>query len=153
MACFQHFFLIIQFLHFFFALAEADPESALKCLKRTVGTWSREERSQFTTGRREVVWALEKMAIWRELFSDAARLLLALAEAENETWSNNASGVFEALFSPGYGRVAQTEASPQERFLILKEAIESSSKERQILALRACDHALEAHHFVRNIGA
>ncbi len=139
--------------HFFLALAEADPESALKCLKRTVGTWSREELSQFTTGRREVVWVLEKIAIWRELFSDAARLLLALGETENETWSNNASGVFAELFSPGYGRVAPTEASPQERFLILKEAIESSSKERQILALRACDHALEAHHFFRHIGA
>lgn len=139
--------------HFFFALAEADPESALKCLKRTVGTWSMEELVQFTTGRREVVWALEKMAIWRELFSDAARLLLALGETENETWSNNASGVFAGLFSLGYGRVAPTETPPQYRLSVLKEALESSSKERQILALRACDHALESQRFVRHIGA
>jgi len=139
--------------HLFSALAEAEPKSALECLKRTVGTWSREELLQFTTGRREVVWALEKIAVWRNLFSAAARLLLALGEAENETWSNNASGVFTELFSPGYGEVAPTEASPQERFPVLKEAMESSSKERRMLALRACDQALESQHFTRMVGA
>ncbi|MCK4735619.1 MAG: hypothetical protein KAT65_24405, partial [Methanophagales archaeon] len=137
---------------FFLALAEADPKSALECLKKTVGTWSKEELLQFTTGRREVVWALEKIAMWRDLFSDAARLLLALGEAENESWSNNASGVFAELFSPGYGRVAPTEVSPQERLPVLMEALESSSKERRLLALRACDQALESQHFVRTIG-
>jgi len=138
---------------FFSALAEADPKWALECVKRTIGSWSKEELLQFTTGRREVVWALEKIAMWRELFADAARQLLALGEAENETWSNNASGVFAGLFSPGPGRVAPTEASPQERFPILKEALESSSKERRLLALRACDRALKSQHFGRIIGA
>jgi len=128
---------------FFQALAEADPGSALECLKNTIGTWSKEHLLRFTTGRREVVWALEKIAMWRDLFADAASLLLALGEAENETWSNNASGVFAELFSLGRGRVAPTEASPQERFPVLKEALESSSKDRRLLALRACDRALE----------
>ena len=137
----------------FIALAEADPKSALECLKRTVGTWTKEDLLQFTTGRREVIRALEKIAMWRELFADTARLLLALGEAENETWSNNASGVFAGLFSSGYGRVAPTEASPQERFPILKESLQSSSKERRMLALRACDQALESQHFVRHTGA
>lgn len=138
---------------FFLALTEADPESALKYLKKTVGTWSKEELLQFTDGRREVVWALEKIAVWRDLFADAARLLLALGEAENETCSNNASGVFTGLFSTGLGPVAVTEASPQERFPILKEALKSNSKERRKLALRACDQALETGPFVRMIGA
>jgi len=138
---------------FFLALTKAKPESALECLNRTIGIGSKEELLQFTTGRREVVWALEIIAIRRELFADAARLLLALGEAENETWSNNASGVFAELFSPAYGKVAPTEASPQERFPILKEALESNSKERRLLALRACNQALESQHFVRTIGA
>lgn len=138
---------------FFLALAEADPKSALEFLKRTVGKWNKKELLQFTTGRREIVWALEKIAIWGELFKDASKLLLALGEAENETWSNNASGVFAGLFSPAFGRVAPTEASPQERFPVLKEALESSSKERQLLALRACDQALESQHFSRMAGA
>jgi hypothetical protein len=135
---------------FFLKLTEADPESALGCLRRTVGTWSKEQLLQFTIGRKEVVWSLEMIAMWRDLFPDAARLLLALAEAENETWSNNASGVFVQLFSP---RLSSTEAAPQERFPILKEALESDSKERRLLALKACNQALESQHFARSVGA
>ena len=138
---------------FFIALAEADPKSALKCLMRTIGTWDREELLELRDGRRSVVWALEKIAVWRELFADASRLLLALGEAENDGAANNASGVFAKLFSLGSGRVAPTEASPAERFPILEEAFESDSKERRTLALRACSEALEASHFWRISGA
>ena len=134
---------------FFSALTEADPKAALRCLMRTLGTWNKKTLLQFTEGRRHVIWALEKIAVWRDLFADAARLLLALGEAENEGCSNNASGVFAGLFSPGYGPVAPTEASPEERFPVLKEAIESDSKERRALALRACREALKSESFSR----
>ena len=138
---------------FFFALTEADPKSALRCLERTIGTWGREPLLQFTEGRRYVIWALEKIAVWRELFTDAAQLLLALGESENETYSNNASRTFAALFSQATGRVAPTELSPTKRLPILKEAFESGSKERRSLALRACDTALESEYFTRTMGA
>lgn len=138
---------------FFIALTEADPKSALKCLMRTIGTWDREARFQFTTGRRDVVWALEKIAMQRDLFIDAARLLLALGEAENEGWSNNASGVFAELFSPAPGRVAPSEAPPVERLPVLKEAFESGSKGRRILAVKACSEGLKAGRFSRMLGA
>jgi hypothetical protein len=134
---------------FFQALAEADPRAGLRYLQQTVGRWNKEKLLRFTTGRREVVWALEKIAMWRSLFMDAARLLLVLGEAENERWSNNASGVFIDLFSPGHGPVAPTEASPEERFPILKEALESDSQDRRILALRACEAALNTRNFTR----
>lgn len=137
----------------FASLAEANPEAALNTLKKTVGTWSKEELLQFTTGRRQIIWALEKIVVWKELFQDGTRILLALAEAENETWGNNASGIFTGLFSPGYGKVAPTECSPQERFVVLKEAMESGSKERRMLALCACSTALESGHFTRMVGA
>ena len=134
-------------------MTEADPKAALKCLMYTIGTWDRDTLLQFTTGRRDVIWALEKIAMQRNLFVDAARLLLAFGEAENESWSNNASGVFAGLFSLGRGRVAPTEASPAERLPVLKEAFESRSKERRILALKACNEGLEADHFSRVSGA
>ena len=66
---------------FFSALTEADPKSALRCLMRMIGTWDRDALLQFTEGRRHVIWALEKIAMWSDLFTDAARLLLALGEA------------------------------------------------------------------------
>jgi hypothetical protein len=138
---------------YFLALSEADPEGALRCLENTVGTWSTERLLEFTTGRREVVWALERIVVWRELCQRGARVLLRLAEAENETWGNNATGVFTGLFSPGPGAVAPTEASPEERFPVLKEALESGSKLQRLLALKASGVALESQHFSRMAGA
>ena len=127
---------------FFLALTEADPKSALTCLINTVGTWDRETLLNYREGRRSVVVALEKMAVRRRLFSKAASLLLALGEAENESFSNNASGVFARLFSPARGKLAPTEESPLKRLLILKDAFASGSKQRRALALKACDAAL-----------
>jgi hypothetical protein len=137
---------------FFLKLTEADPESALNCLKRTIGTWSKKELLDFRIGRREIVWALERIVIWRYLFADAARLLLALGEAENESYSNNASGVFADLFSPAPGPVAPTEASLEERYPILMEAINSDSAKRKFLALKGFRKALQSGHFTRTVG-
>lgn len=139
----NEFIKTIEGANFFLALTEAVPKLALEYLKKTIGNWTKEELLEFKTGRREIVWALEKIAIWKELFLDAARLLLKLAEAENETWSNNATGVFIGLFTLAPKPVAPTEASPQERFIILEESIQCKSKERRLIALRACGEALE----------
>lgn len=80
-------------------------------------------------------------------------MFLALGEAENETYGNNASGVFTGLFSPALRPVAPTEASPEERFPILSEALNSESIERKKLALRASRSALQSGSFYRMIGA
>ena len=133
---------------FFLALTEADPKSALRCLMRTIGNWDRDTLLQFTVGRRDVIWALEKIARHQDLFTDAASLLLALGETENESYSNNASGVFAGLFS----HRASTEASPADRLPILKETFKSDSKERRALALKACNAALESDHFSPGVG-
>ena len=133
---------------FFGSLAKADPGGALECLKNTIGTWDRDRLLHFTSGRREAVWALEEMARWKDLFVDSASLLLALGEAENETWSNNASGVFVDLFSMSEHReLSRTGASPQERFPVLKGALESTSREKRALGLLACDRALQRVSF------
>jgi len=134
---------------FFRALAGANPAEALKCLQRTVGGCNKEQLLKFRNGRREVIYALEHIVFYKEMFLDGARLLLKLAEAENETWGNNASGVFADLFSPGYGATAPTSASPIERLPVLIEALNSDSQEIRKLALNSCDHALEAVHFTR----
>ena len=127
---------------FFLVLTTVDPRSALKCLQETIGTWDRETRLHFTEGRWVVVGALEKIAMRTELFADAARFLLSLGEAK-----------FAELFSPGWGIVAPTSASPAERFPVLQEAFESGFKEQRVLALRACDAALQSGHFSRIVNA
>jgi hypothetical protein len=138
---------------FLLSLSEAAPATALQALQKTVGTWNKDELLAFTEGRRQVVWALERIAVWRALFPEAARLLLGLAEAENETWSNNATGVFADLFAPGQSPVAPTEAPPEERFPVLREALLHESKECRRIALLACGRALQTGHFVRMAGA
>jgi hypothetical protein len=128
---------------FFKSLGEAEPAAALECLRATVGMWNSERLVQFETGRREVIWTLQRMAQWKSLFPDAARMLLTLAEAENETYSNNASGIFTGLFRISrFHQLSRTEASPIERFPILIEALQSESKQRRALGLKACDQAL-----------
>ncbi len=126
----------------FLALAEADPETALQTAQRVIGSKTPDELLEFAEGRRAMVDALAYMAVWKELFRPAARLLLALAEAENESWANNASGVFTDLFSLGYGEAAPTEAPPADRFPILREALVSDSQKRRTLGLQACKKAL-----------
>lgn len=138
---------------FFLSLTEADPKTALRCLQQTIGRQTKEELLSFSTGRRNVLWALERIAVWKEFCTDAARLLLALGEAENETYANNASGMFSDLFSPARGPVAPTEASPEERFPVLQEALSSGSREQRLLGIKACDAALESQHFTRTVGA
>jgi hypothetical protein len=138
----------------FLRLTHTDPRSALRCLQRAFAGCSKEDLTEFTMGRRQVVWSLERIVVWRDLFPDAARLLLALGEAENETGiTNNASGVFAELFSHGPGPVAPTEAPPHERFAVLVEALRSDSKERRAIGLNACECALRLPPFVGTIGA
>lgn len=134
---------------FFRALALASPAEGLKCLERTIGKCTRDQLLEFKEGRREIIYALEHIALYRELFAGSARLLLKLGEAENETWSNNAKGVFKGLFTLGPGRVSSTSAPPEERLPILVEALESDSAEIRKLALDSFESALEAQHFTK----
>jgi hypothetical protein len=112
---------------------------------------TRDELFEFGPGRRDVVWALENMALHGELFGSSARLLLALAEAENETWSNNASGVFAGLFSLGYGEVAPTSLAPEHRLPVLTQALAQGDL-RTNLALKGFDAALNMHSISRSGG-
>ncbi|MBF2755662.1 MAG: hypothetical protein ISN29_10460 [Gammaproteobacteria bacterium AqS3] len=136
------------------SMTEANPEACLQCLEATIGKWSIEDLKKFIEGRQNIVFALEKIVVWEDLFQRGAKLLLKLAEAENEFYySNNASGIFVDLFSPGYGDVSPTVAPPEVRFPILQEAAESNSQAQRMLGLKACSKALETLHLSRMAGA
>lgn len=127
---------------FFLALTEGNPSYALICLQRNFANWTDDDYRSFTTGRRQVVWALERIVVWSELFSDAATILLKLGEFENESVSNNATGVFVGLFDTQPGPVAATEAPPINRLPILIRALDSASANQKMIALNACRNAL-----------
>jgi len=128
----------------FTILAEAHPQSGLRTLERLIGHLPRDKLLSFKDGRRRVVWALEKLAWLPETFFGAARLLLALAEAENEPYANNATGIWTGLFQVHLGGTA---VSFFERLVLLDEALASKSMERQLLAVKAIAQALEIREF------
>jgi hypothetical protein len=133
---------------FFFSLSLADPPGALRLLESTIGKMDRDTLLKFETGRRDVIWALQGLALYSDLFTPAAKLLLSLAEAENETWSNNATGVFAGLFSLGYGEVAPTSLAPEHRLPILTAAL-TDNERRAAIALNAFEAALAIQSITR----
>lgn len=126
----------------FAVLAEAHPQSGLRALERLINGLSRDNLLGFKDGRRHIVWALEKLAWLPETFFGAARVLLALAEAENESYANNATGVWTGLFRVHLGGTA---VPFFERLAVLDEALASDSVQRQLLAVKAIGQALETY--------
>ncbi|HEV2174983.1 MAG TPA: hypothetical protein VGR71_15525 [Nitrospira sp.] len=137
---------------FFFALAQVNPGAAVRRLSDALGSMSTEERRQFGPGRRAVIHSLEHIAVFEEFFLEAAGCLLLLAEAENETWANNATGIFSELFSLGYGKLAATQLPPSERLPYLLQLLGSPVDGRRALALRAFDEALDTQMTRVDIG-
>ena len=134
----------------FNALARADPDSALRLLERTVCRWDDRRLAGFATGRRHVVWAIERMAGKSEDLDAVARVLLCLAANENEQGiANNATGIFARLFVMAPGMLAGTPAGVEDRLAVLAEALGHGDGRRRALALAACDSALESVHASR----
>jgi hypothetical protein len=121
-------------------LAPAAPAEALQCLKRILSGASAERLSAELTAdaRRAVVNTLEELVLRVETFGGAVKLLVALAEAENETWGNNATGVFIELFHWGHPQVP---APLERRGYILGEVAGSESPVRRALVARTCGEA------------
>jgi DNA polymerase III delta prime subunit len=89
------------------ALSAADPGLAARNLLGALRGASVDGRALIRDGaRREIVWTLVRLAWRSSSFHDAAMALALLAEAENETWANNASGEFVARYQLVLGGTA-----------------------------------------------
>ncbi|MCI0564487.1 MAG: hypothetical protein MN733_38950, partial [Nitrososphaera sp.] len=124
----------------FSILADAHPQAGLRTLERVIAHLPHDRLLQFRQSRRNVIWTLEKLAWQPATFLGAARLLLQLAEAENEEGIvNNATGVWISLFGT---RLGGTAVPAIERHQLLREALQSSSVKRQLLAVQAIERAV-----------
>lgn len=92
---------LIQNAQLFRFAAIANGERAAPALLRVLQGASVEQRQTIADdARRHIIRAIEEM-LFRDRTSEAAlRSLILLAEAENETWSNNATGVAKEAFFP-----------------------------------------------------
>ncbi|MDU0460092.1 MAG: hypothetical protein RW306_15305 [Geobacteraceae bacterium] len=136
---------------FLSVLAEADPHATLSLLNSTFGTWTHEQLLQWETGWQHIVWALEKIAVWEDTFTGAARLLGRLALADRTNFSNNSKGTFLGLFKSGVGW-APTQAPPELRFPIIVEFMRCPDSAKKGLALQACKSWLNTYGGSRIVG-
>lgn len=123
-------------------LAEANPSTVLKLLEATIGQWPDEELYAFNGNRQNIVWTLEKIAVWKPYTVRAMKLLARLAVNENAKNSNNATGTLLGLFKIGY-EWAATESSPEERLPAMIQLLRSSSDKERQLALKSMYAALD----------
>jgi hypothetical protein len=133
---------------FFMILAKVCPEEAIDLLERALASKKKIDLLSLKRSRRNIIWTLEWLAQWDSLFERAATLLSRFAEAENESISNNSTGVFVNLFS-GYGQVASTEAGADSRLAFLKRLLNSDNPDFQTLALSAIRSATDTFHLMK----
>jgi hypothetical protein len=133
-------------------LAEADPANTLALIERTFGTWNREELKLFEDSRQNIVWALEKIAVWKELFHRTAKILIKLALAENSNYMNNSTGTLNSLFLIGIGW-AGTQSPPEERFPVIQDLLAGHDEQEITLGLSLCENWLNTRGGIRVVGA
>ncbi|MBW5286761.1 hypothetical protein [Burkholderia gladioli] len=128
----------------FFAVAQAKPEAALRRFAAALGREDVEARRAFSgDARRTAIHRLEQFAVPAGTFFEAARCLLLLAEAENESWSNNATGTFLSLFNLGHGELAASELSPIAKLDYLRELLRSPVRFYRGIAVQALSKSLD----------
>lgn len=130
---------------FFNILANAAPISCTQALERIFWGVSRQRLLEFRKGRRQIIYTLERLLRLKETFYQAARILLKLAAAENETWANNASGIWQEIF---YTHLGLSPFPAWERHSLIQEAITPSNTiEERLLGVKAIFHALTHAEF------
>ena len=148
-------------LRCFSYLAELNPSAALQTLNRIFGNKNTAElktvfpkKTSWTFGQlhfpSELIWTLQKLAVTKELYPQAARLLLKFTELEeNSNWGPNATETFIDHFQL---YLSGTEATPDMKFQIIHEIQQSQSKKQKEIALQALDKALKTKGLGRSSG-
>lgn len=135
----------------FRAFSEVNPSACTAAIQFAFHNWSQSDlHDKLGPGRRSLVWALERLCFWEAHFPEAGRILLRLAAAENEDWSNNATGVLSGFFAP---LLSGTQARPLLRLELARYAIQSSDEKVQLVGVKCLGKALESRHFSRMAGS
>jgi hypothetical protein len=121
-------------------IAIVAPDETSTHLTRLIQASTTDHLLSLHQSRRDLVWTLEKLAWHSRTFNEAADDLLSLALAENETWSNNATGTWVDLFG---SMLPGTSARPGQRADYLRRVSASADAEIRKLAIGAAAHGLE----------
>ena len=134
----------------FYNLADLAPKEVLESLKKAIE--KKEELFNMTTffgmfsTRRQWIWILQKLAVKKEFYLGSSRLLLKLAEAENENYSNHATGIWVSHFQPVS---SGTEADPETKFQnIEKIKKEKGTNKQKEIVIKALEQALPKDSYI-----
>ena len=133
----------------FRALSEVNPLAATECVYRVFAQYSPEQSRLVTDGRRNLVWALEKLCWQAQTFQKATTVLLAFAAGENEKWANNATGHFQQLY---HVHLSGTQCPAVDRLPVVKSGLQSGYPEVRKVCVQALGAALEYRLFSRSSG-
>lgn len=129
--------------HLLRLVAGTVPDRVLRVLETKLLSSTRETRLAIAgESRRQLMWALEQLLFRGKTSKGALRLICLLAEAENENWGNNASGVFEESFLPLH---PQMPLSLDERAALIQELLASRPyPETRVLAIKTIEKSLRS---------
>jgi DNA-binding transcriptional regulator YiaG/nicotinamidase-related amidase len=131
-------------------LAQVDAQATGDLISRVLEGVETAELENFEgPARSEIRWAVQRIAFPADTFELGAHLLLKLALAENETYSNNCTGQFKALF-PAY--LADTAADGEARLRFLDELIDRHDPSIDRLIVGALESGAEVQSFSRSVG-
>lgn len=135
----------------FRSFVEVNPLATSNALYNILTSLSEKEIAQISGDtRRNLVWGIEKLCFHESVFEKAAWCMLLLASAENENYTNNATGMFSQLFRV---QLSGTEAEPSLRIHLLKRAIDQNKDEIDMVVLIALENAINITGGSRTIGA
>jgi hypothetical protein len=131
-------------------VVEVNPLATSKAIYKAFSNYSTEQLLQVKEGRRNLVWALEKLCFRIESFENGAKVLYQFAAAENETWGNNSTHHFIQLFQVA---LSGTIVKLNERVEIIKWGLAKNDLTFTKLAIRAMGRGLLNERFTRMSGA
>jgi hypothetical protein len=126
----------------FRSFVEVNPIAVSQNFNRQFSNKTTEELLKVEAGRRNIVWTLEKLCFYKRTFSESSKILFAFGVAENEHFSNNATGQFLHLFNIF---LAGTEANLKDRWDIIEWGLNKIDAKFYQLALKAMQSGLNSH--------
>src|SRR5690554_1335704 len=131
-------------------VVEVNPTATSKALNSSFGNISKEEVKNIRDGRRNLVWALEKLCFRKETFPIAAKILYSFAVSENETYGNNSENQFYQLFQLF---LSGTEANMQERLRIINWGLDKKDDDYNRIAINSLGRGIFNDRYTRMGGA
>ena len=141
--------LSIRGSRLFRAFVDVNPESTSRALYKTLEDLDTMRLLAIKGNtRRNLVSALERLCCHSGVFPEAAWCMLLLASAENEGWSNNATGMFAQLFRV---QLSGTATKPEVRFALLRRALALKQSNIDRVLLKALGQAINTHGGTRMV--